>query len=193
MKRFLPLFAAGLGLLLAFGCSQDSRPPESGGRLLSRDQVRLLSPADFAGKDRVIDAMGDFTLQVLPGEASVVEGEAFRLVAPAGAVSQPVTIHAQWLGGDGTGEIGFNFTPEGQEFLLPLHFELTLPLQPADLPAGDELMVLYDREDGWYEVISNEVHWLSVDEKATMLARLEHFTKYLIATGPPPDPDPDNN
>jgi hypothetical protein len=32
-----------------------------------------------------------------------------------------------------------------------------------------------------------------VDEKATMLARLEHFTKYLIATGPPPDPDPDNN
>lgn len=188
MTRSHAFIAAGLALLLVSGCSQDSRPPESGGRLLSRDQVRLLSPADFPGKERAIDALGDFSLSLVPGQPASVEGEGYRLSAPAGCVAQPVTIQAEWLG-DG-GEIGYNFTPDGQEFLAPLVFELILPLQPADLPAGDDLMVLHDREDGWYEVISNEVHWLSVDDKALLRAPLEHFTKYLIGTGPPPDDGP---
>jgi hypothetical protein len=187
MKRFLPLFAAGLALLLVLGCSQDSRPPDSSGRLLSRDQVRLLSPRDFSGKARALDAMGDFSLAVTPGTAAEVRGEGYRLSVPAGSVNRPVTIQANWLGDEATPEIGFNFSPEGQEFLRPIEFEVSLPLQPSDVPAGDELLVLYDREDGWYEVISNEVHWQSVDEKAVMRAPLEHFTKYLIGTGPPPD------
>ena len=187
MKRLMPLYAAGLALLLALGCSQDSQPSESSPRLLSRDQVRLLTPNDFTGKAHDIDALGDFSLSVVPGSPAVAENGAFRLSVPAGAVTQPITIQANWLGDEATPEIGFDFGPAGQEFLRPLTFEITLPLTPADVPAGSELMVLYDREDGFYEEVSNEVHWQTVDEQAVLRAPLEHFTKYLIGTGPPPD------
>ncbi|MFA7330085.1 MAG: hypothetical protein WC326_03320 [Candidatus Delongbacteria bacterium] len=191
MRRFLPLGAAGLALLLAFGCSTDgSRAPESSGRLLSRDQIRLLTPADLPAKAHDLDAMTDFTLVVTPGAASEYTGAGFSLKAPAGAVSTPVTIVANWQGDEASPAIGFEFGPEGQEFLTPLEFELVLPLSEADLPAGDELLVVYDRQDGWYEVVSNEVHWMSADEEARVDARLEHFSKYLIATGPPPDDGP---
>jgi hypothetical protein len=193
MKRFMPLLSAGLLLLLALGCSQDSRPSDSGSRLLSRDQVRILTPQDFASKARDIDALGDFSLSLVPGSAAVVEGEGYRLSAPAGAVTQPVTIQANWLGDEAAPEIGFDFSPQGLEFAQPLSFQITLPLKPEDVPAGSELMVLYDREDGWYEEVSNEVHWRTVDDKAILDAPLEHFTKYLIGTGPPPDDDPGNN
>jgi hypothetical protein len=187
MKRFLPLWAAGLSLLLAVGCSTDSPAPESGGRLLSRDQIRLLTPADLPVKSHALDAMTDFTLQVQPGSAAAFEANGVTLRVPAGAVTSPVTIQAHWMGGDSQPALGFEFGPEGQEFLAPLEFELTLPVSADDLPLGDELLVVYDREDGWYEVVSNEVHWMSADEGVAVGARLQHFSKYLVAVGPPPD------
>lgn len=187
MRRFLPLGAAGLALLFAFGCSSESQAPESGGRLLSRDQLHLLSPADFPAKAHELDAVSDFTLTVNPGSAAVFSGSGYSLRVPAGAVTAPVTIVADWQGDETTAAIGFEFGPEGQEFLAPLEFELTLPLTSEDLPAGDELLVVYDRQDGWYEVVSNEVHWMSADGEVRLGSRLEHFSKYLVATGPPPD------
>jgi hypothetical protein len=187
MRRFLPLGAAGIALLLAFGCSSESREPESGGRLLSRDQIRLLSPADFPTKAHDLDAITDFTLSVTPGAASVYTGAGISLRVPAGAVSAPMTIVANWQGDEASPALGFEFGPEGQEFLAPLDFELVLPLAESDVPVGDELLVVYDRQDGWYEVVSNEVHWMNTGEEARVDARLDHFSKYLVATGPPPD------
>ena len=187
MRRFLPLGAAGIALLLAFGCSSESREPESGGRLLSRDQIRLLSPADFPTKAHDLDAITDFTLSVTPGAASVYTGAGISLRVPAGAVSAPMTIVANWQGDEASPALGFEFGPEGQEFLAPLDFELVLPLAETDVPVGDELLVVYDRQDGWYEVVSNEVHWMNTGEEARVDARLDHFSKYLVATGPPPD------
>jgi len=193
MKRFLPLWAAGLSLLLALGCSTDSQAPESGGRLLSRDQIRLLSPADLPTKSHALDALADFTLEVRPGSVAVYEGGGVSMRVPAGAVTTPVTIQARWMGGDSEPALGFEFGPEGQEFLAPLEFELTLPVTNQDLPGGDELLVVHDREDGWYEVVSNEVHWMSADEGVVVGARLNHFSKYLVAVGPQPDPPVDNS
>jgi len=192
MKRFLPLWAAGLSLLLAIGCSTDSQAPESGGRLLSRDQIRLLTPADLPAKSHALDAMSDFSLQVTPGAAVAFEGNGVALRVPAGAVTLPVTIQARWMGGDSQPALGFEFGPEGQEFLAPLEFELSLPFSADDLPLGDELLVVHDREDGWYDVVSNEVHWMSADEGVAVGARLQHFSKYLVAVGPPPD-EPGND
>ncbi|MDP2359818.1 MAG: hypothetical protein Q8O14_03560 [bacterium] len=171
-----------LPLLLA--CSQTSLQEEGTVRLLDAEQVRLLTPP--AAKGALTDWPGDFTLALDPSRAANHNQAGFQLRAPRGCVAQSLVITGRWLGTDVPPALGFDFGPDGTEFLLPLEMQFRLLRQDLEGVDLSLLTVLLDREDGTYEVIPTVI-----DEQMPGIVRLtanaEHFTRYLIATGPPPD------
>lgn len=185
----------GLVLPLSFwsGCSNPGDEPAT---LLQSDQLTFVVPA--ASKAEGTDLGGNFSLPLQPSRSTSIQLPGFRLRAPRGCVGQPVTIAGDWCGDDRQHPaIGYDFGPEGQEFALPLQLEFKL--RQEDLAGLDPttLLVVLDHEDGSFEVIPSQVEEASADDPEIpngikISTLVEHFSKYLVATGPPPDEHHDN-
>ncbi len=184
--------------LLLTGCSVDREPGDSTQTLYRADQVTLLQQVHLSpGKASLVDGTLDFSLELDPqnevhwSTSADPENEAdwnqvVSVTIPAGAVTEPVTIEGRWMGGAGDPALGYEFGPEGLHFSAPIQVSIALPIDEATIPSDEELLVLYDREDGWYEAVDNEVHWNTSGNAVTLDAGIDHFSRYVIATGPPP-------
>lgn len=143
------------------------------------------------------DLGGDFSLDLTPQRSAALDLPGFRLRAPRGCVGQEATITGDWLGDENENPvIGYNYGPDGleflQEFLLPLQVEFKL--KTRDLEGLDPacLLVVLDHEDGTYEIIPSVVEAMPEGDLdnphgVKIRAEIDHFCRYLIATGPPPD------
>lgn len=203
MRKLLSgLVLGGILALLCTGCSTDREPGDSTQTLYRADQVTILQQVHLSTtKASLVDGALDFTLQVDPEnevhwstsaedpENEVHWGHGVSVTVPAGAVTEAVEIHGHWLAGDDGSALGYEFGPEGLEFAESIVVNITVPLAEETIPADGELMVLYDREDGWYEVIENEVHWNTAGDGVSLQTGIDHFSKYLLGVGPPPDDD----
>ena len=186
MNRFPASSVLLLALLAWSGCSRTTSQDSATNRVLQGDQVRLLVPT--LSKFAAVDDLRDFTLRVRPDHRARYHRSYFSLEAPRGCVNAEVMIAADWLGDDAVNPAwGFDFGPVGQEFLIPLH--LTFEFDHHDLEGLDPalLTLLLDLENGSYEVIPSTVEeFLDLDE-VVLEADVEHFSRYLIGVGPPPD------
>jgi hypothetical protein len=192
MRSTYAIPALLVALAVWTGCSNVPEEGAPAARVLQADQVTLLAPA--AVKGAATDGLHDFTLLVRPARAASHSQTGFNLRAPRGCVAAEVLITADWLGDDRVKPAwGFDFGPGGQEFLQPL--QLTFLLQPQDLAGLDPstLTLLLDREDGTYEVVPSEVYEDLVPNLVLLRAEVEHFSRYLIGTGPPPDEHPNQH
>jgi len=170
-----------LPLALWLGCAVDEEPAT---RLLGEGELQLLAPA--ASKDAQTDDLMDIVLNLRPNRPATAVRPGVVLTAPRGCVEQPLQITGDWQGDHPQlPAIGYDFTPDGTEFLLPLRIQfLLLPCQVDGIDPA-RLTVVLDREDGTYELIPTEVDvWPGA---VVLRAPLEHFSKYLVAVGPPPD------
>ena len=181
MKRHVILIGLLLPLALWLGCAEDEEPAT---RLLGSDEVHVLVPAVDKGA-RTDDFM-DIVLNLRPNRPATATRPGVVLTAPRGCVDEPLSIHGDWQGDNPQlPAIGYDFTPDGTEFLLPLRIQfLLLPCQLEGIDPA-RLTVVLDREDGTYELVPTEVDvWPGA---VVLRAPLEHFSKYLVAVGPQPD------
>jgi hypothetical protein len=188
MRRFL--FTLGLLLPLAFlsGCTGSEEPAT---QYLQANQISIVAPA-FSKADGT-DLGGDFSLTLSPSRATSIQRPGFNLRAPRGCVAQTLTITGDWCGDDREDPaIGYDYGPEGTEFLIPLQAQFIL--RSEDLGEADpaDLIVVLDHEDGTYEIVPSTVSVVPGDGlenpgTVRIAALLEHFSKYLVAVGPPPD------
>jgi hypothetical protein len=181
MKRHALMIGLLLPLALWLGCAVDEEPAT---RLVAGEDIKMLAPA--VSKDARTDDLMDIVLNLRPNRPATAVRPGVVLSAPRGCVDAPLTIRGDWQGDEPQQPaIGYDFTPDGTEFLLPLRIQfLLLPCQVEGIDPA-RLTVVLDREDGTYELIPTEVDvWPGA---VVLRAPLEHFSKYLVAVGPPPD------
>lgn len=186
MRRISASIVLLLALLAWSGCSRTTSQDNAANRVLQGDQVRLLASA--LSKGAAVDDLRDFTLRIRPNQVACYSKKYFTLTAPRGCVGTETLISGDWLGDDVVNPAwGFDFGPVGQEFLLPLH--LTFHFNHHDLEGLDPalLTLLLDLENGCYEVIPSTVEDFLELDVVVLEADVEHFSRYLVAVGPPPD------
>ena len=185
-----------LFLLLATGCSDSGMQTDDSPVLYTADQLQLLVPSRVAPKADLVSEL--HTIAVSPGEqAEFSDGLIYVNVEP-GCVTAPMTLTADWQGDEESPEYGYDFGPEGTVFAQPIQVSYALDLVD-DMDAVDTelLSMFYDREDGLYELIPSVIEFEPVivwdeecqcedeDIRIWVRASVDHFSKYIIATGPP--------
>ncbi|MFA7330084.1 MAG: hypothetical protein WC326_03315 [Candidatus Delongbacteria bacterium] len=186
-----PKYLLALVLPLAFfsGCANTGDEPAT--QLLQADQLQFVAPP--AAKAAQTDTWMDFSLTLHPNRPATVVVPGFLLHAPRGAVEQTLTITGDWCGDDAQDPVvGYDFAPDGSEFLVPLRVMFVFLPQSLEGLDPARLTWVLDHEDGTYEVIPSEVQVLPAHGPGNpgavrVLAQVEHFSRYLIAIGPPPD------
>jgi hypothetical protein len=181
MKRPFLFLALLLPLAFWLGCAVDEQPAT---QVLGAGQIQLLVPS--ASKEAGTDDLMDLHLSLRPNRPATATRPGVVLFAPRGCVEQPLTITGDWQGDEvDLPAIGYDFSPDGTEFLLPLRIQfLLLPCQVVGIDPS-RLTVVLDLEDGSYEIVPTEVDILP--GAVVLRAPLEHFSKYLVAVGPQPE------
>ena len=145
------------------------------------------------------DAVADMQcFEVTPdGQAEYTDGLIHVQVQP-GCVTDAMTLTANWQGDEESPEYGYDFGPDGTVFAQPIQVSYALDLVDNMDAVNPELLAMfYDHEDGLYELVPSWIEFEPVmvwneecqcedeDIRIWVHASVEHFTKYIIANGPP--------
>jgi hypothetical protein len=182
-----PLISLSLIALLGswfIGCSSEEPVADRSMTLLSLEQVQPLEAPVVAGKASHTDEI-DFQMILQPNRQTVHANGSFRVMVPRSAVGETTTITGDWLGDHDPGYFGIDFGPAGLEFLRPIEMWVRIPAWVFEDYDPARLCVVHDREDGSYEVVPSQWNWRGGSWWLT--GEIEHFSKYLVAVGPPPD------
>jgi len=189
MKRLL-LPAIGLAAWLATGCSDDpTATKDTSAPVFSADQLLLIQPDAVADKHAATDEI-DFSFDVEPGRKVNFNRPGFKIRVDRGDAPFDTTITGDWLGDNEPGYYGIDFGPEGFEWAEPINLEIKIPTSLIIEFGLDRLYIVLDLENGTYEPVPADWHvhgnhyWLD--------GEIEHFSKYLVAVGPPPDNNQNN-
>jgi hypothetical protein len=174
-----------VGFIGIMGCALDSTQSTEGNKVYSADQISFVSPPLESSKANMTDEVFwlEFNLQVQPNRKARYNDGMIKYKVPRGAVSEAVNITGRWMGEDAEEpRYGYQFGPAGLEFLQPteLKINVTPLVHYFDL---DNLLVLLDNEDGSYDVIPSEI--LSQGSNHFIRSEIEHFSKYILGSGPP--------
>ncbi len=198
MKFYRSIFAmTGLAFLLA-GCSDSTMDDSQGPRILSEDEITFLVPTPSVQKEDGADE--DHLIPLTPNESTYYTAGLLTFWSPAQAVTDSVDVLATWLGDDDVEPYyGYDFDPEGLQFERPVMLRIALDQVEGfeDLDAFalgqmgdfiDQLLLLYDMEDGNYEVVPSVV-LREMQQDGTirlwMQGTITHFSKYIVGGGPP--------
>jgi len=196
------------------GCSDNTMESTDAPRVFNADEITLLRPNVEIQKNQSIDE--DHLIQVLPDEMTMYREGLLGFKAHPNSVDQPVDITAAWMGDDDAEPLyGFDFGPEGLQFNRSVKVWISMDLVAGfeDLDSEDlddlesvmqELLFLYDLEDGTYEEVPYWIDFEFVDDdgddddgddddgdddgmriRVWMVGTVDHFSKYIVGNGPP--------
>ena len=180
---------AALSLLMS--CENSSTQPSQMENIFPADEITLILPLAPAMKGNVVDQDQTFTLT--RRNHTNFESNGFRFHARPNSVDEDTEITADWMGDWDEPALGYEFGPEGLVFnkRVEIGYELGCVENMGELDR-DNLQMYYDREDGSYEAIPTRisVEPLRLEDGSTVqcvwvYGLVDHFSKYIIATGPP--------
>ena len=194
-KVHLLLALAGVALIALIGCESTGGQSQDEPVILSADQLQILTPSGLVAKADDID--DDHEIYVRRYGRTRYQTPLLRMSVESRSVSEDVVLTAQWQGNNEEDpEYGYEFGPEGMVFDRPIVIAYALDLvDDIDDVDLDLLSMYYDREDGTYEQIYSYIYFEPIfnydgghhdlDFKIWVVGWVDHFSKYIIATGPP--------
>ena len=142
--------------------------------------VDVTNRATLPIKLRIEQGALNLTVQPVGTDGGTIEAAGAELEIPAGAVSgdTPITVERSEPSATDTRVVGdvYEFGPEGVTFTVPV--TITLPYDPADLPAGvsPRLLRLHTLVNGRWQVVPG-----SVDaENHTVSGSTTHFSTWAV-------------
>ncbi len=181
-----------LGMLGVFiGCENSSTQPSQTDNIFTADEITLIVPVATVAKGNAVDQDQFFTL-TKRGHTNF-ESNGFRFHARPNSVDEDTEINADWMGDWDEPVFGYQFGPEGLVFSqsVEIGYEFGLVDNMGDLDR-ESLQLFYDREDGTYEPIPTRIAVEperledgTVVQNVWVYGLVDHFSKYIIATGPP--------
>lgn len=180
------LRTGGLALVawLAIGCACDGGADDGGVRTLQATDLALLAPREPVDKAVGADEI-DFEFVVQPDRSLNHNRPGYKVKVERGDAPFEATITGDWLGDNTPGCFGIDFGPEGFEWASPIEMAIKIPWWVLIEYDPACLMIVLDNEDGTYEPVPSRwefrqgFYWLD--------GEIEHFSKYLVAVGPPPE------
>lgn len=184
MRTILRIGSVALAAWLVIGCSTEPTTQDSSVQAFSAENLVLIAPQGVAAKASATDEV-DFELALQPNRNANYNTSEFKIKVDRGSVQEDVTIDGDWLGDNTPGYFGIDFGPDGFEFEQPIEVWIRIPAWVFEQYDADRLCFVLDREDGSYELVDS--HWNFRGGSYWMTSDIEHFSKYLVAVGPPPD------
>ena len=184
MNTTLKLSGIALAAWLAVGCSSDPAAEDSSRTVFTASDLQLVVPQDVAAKTVGVDET-DFEFVVQPNRSFNYNRPGYKVKVERGDAPFEATITGDWLGDNTPGYFGIDFGPEGFEWASPIEMAIKIPWWVLIEYDPACLMIVLDNEDGTYEPVPSRwefrqgFYWLD--------GEIEHFSKYLVAVGPPPD------